>query len=79
MIVATTTPDFIFPATAVMVAAELGTTGKAAFDIEIACSGFIYGLAAGAGLVRSGVAKRVWSSAPRSFPRFSITKTARRR
>ncbi len=59
VIVGTTTPDYIFPATAVIVAAKLGTAGKAAFDVEIACSGFVYILAAGASMVRSGVFRRV--------------------
>jgi 3-oxoacyl-[acyl-carrier-protein] synthase-3 len=58
-IVATATPDFLFPATACIVAAKLGATGKAAFDIEIACSGFVYGLSVAASLVRSGMYKRV--------------------
>ena len=58
-IVATVTPDFIFPATACIVASKLGASDKAAFDIEIACSGFIYGLTVASGLVRSGVYKRV--------------------
>jgi 3-oxoacyl-[acyl-carrier-protein] synthase-3 len=58
-IVATVTPDFQFPATACIVAANLGLTGKAAFDIEIACSGFIYALPIAASFVRSGVFKRV--------------------
>lgn len=58
-IVATATPDFLFPATACVVAARLGAQDKAAFDIEIACSGFIYGLTLGSSLVRSGVYRRV--------------------
>lgn len=58
-IVATVTPDYAFPATACIVAAKLGAVGKAAFDIGIACSGFIYGLTVAAGLVRSGVYRRV--------------------
>jgi 3-oxoacyl-[acyl-carrier-protein] synthase-3 len=58
-IVATCTPDYQFPATACIVAANLGVVGKAAFDIEIACSGFIYALPVASGLVRSGIFKRV--------------------
>ncbi len=58
-IVATVTPDFQFPATACIVAANLGAVGKPAFDIEIACSGFIYGLPMAASLIRSGVFRRV--------------------
>jgi 3-oxoacyl-[acyl-carrier-protein] synthase-3 len=58
-IVATVTPDYQFPATACIVAANLGTLNKAAFDIEIACSGFIYALPVAASLVRAGVFRRV--------------------
>ena len=58
-IVATVTPDYQFPATACIVAANLGAVGKAAFDIEIACSGFIYALPMAASFVRSGVFRRV--------------------
>ena len=58
-IVATVTPDYAFPATACVVAARLGAVGKPAFDIEIGCSGFIYGLSLVASLVRSGVFRRI--------------------
>ncbi len=58
-IVATVTPDYQFPATACIVAANLGAAGKPAFDIEIACSGFIYALPTAASFVRSGVFRRV--------------------
>lgn len=58
-IVATATPDYIFPATACIVASKLGAVGKAAFDLSIACSGFIYALTVGAGLIRSGVYERI--------------------
>jgi 3-oxoacyl-[acyl-carrier-protein] synthase III len=58
-ILCTVTPDYYFPATACVVAARLGAKGTAAFDISIACSGFIYGLTVAAGLVRSGVYRRV--------------------
>src|SRR5579875_3289530 len=42
-----------------IVASKLGVVGKAAFDIEIACSGFVYGLALASSLVRSGMHRRV--------------------
>jgi 3-oxoacyl-[acyl-carrier-protein] synthase-3 len=58
-IVATVTPDYQFPATACIVAANLGAIGKPAFDIEIACSGFIYALPIAASFVRAGVFRRV--------------------
>jgi len=58
-IVATVTPDYYFPATACLVASRLGVMGKPAFDIAIACSGFIYGLTVASGLIRSGVYQRI--------------------
>ena len=58
-IVCTVTPDYPFPATACIVASKLEARDKPAFDLEIACSGFIYGLTVGASLVRSGVYRRV--------------------
>ncbi|MEU9266026.1 beta-ketoacyl-ACP synthase III [Streptomyces sp. NPDC048251] len=59
VVVATATPDRSCPATAPAVAARLGLTGVAAFDVGAACTGFVYGLAAAAGLIASGVAGRV--------------------
>ncbi len=59
VIVATVTPDYAFPATACVLGAKLGITGKPAFDMEIACSGFIYGLTVAASLIRTNVFKRV--------------------
>ncbi|HYL27313.1 MAG TPA: beta-ketoacyl-ACP synthase III [Candidatus Nitrosotalea sp.] len=58
-IVATVTPDYDFPATACLVANKLGATERPAFDIAIACSGFIYGLTVASGLIRSGVYERI--------------------
>ena len=57
--VATVTPDYLFPATGCIVASKLGIPGKPAFDIGIACSGFIYGLTVVSSLIRAGVYKRV--------------------
>jgi 3-oxoacyl-[acyl-carrier-protein] synthase III len=59
VIVATVTPDYYFPATACLVANRLGVAEKPAFDIAIACSGFIYGLTVASGLIRSGVYRRI--------------------
>jgi 3-oxoacyl-[acyl-carrier-protein] synthase-3 len=59
VIVATVTPDYYFPATACLVANRLGVAQKPAFDIAIACSGFIYGLTVASGLIRSGVYRRI--------------------
>jgi 3-oxoacyl-[acyl-carrier-protein] synthase III len=58
-IVATVTPDFYFPATACLVATKLGVSERPAFDIAIACSGFIYGLTVASALIRSGVYQRI--------------------
>jgi 3-oxoacyl-[acyl-carrier-protein] synthase-3 len=58
-VVATVTPDYAFPATAAIVAAGLGAQHKAAFDMEIGCSGFVYGLSVVSALVRAGVHERV--------------------
>jgi 3-oxoacyl-[acyl-carrier-protein] synthase-3 len=58
VIVATVTPDLATPATAALVAAELGATRAAAYDFSAACTGFVYGLAQGYGLIASGLAER---------------------
>ena len=47
IVVATSTPDNTFPATAVSVQEGLGITGGAAFDLQAVCSGFVFGLAPG--------------------------------
>jgi 3-oxoacyl-[acyl-carrier-protein] synthase-3 len=54
LIVATTTPDMPFPSTACLTQHKLGLPSLAAFDLQAACSGFLYGLETGAGMVRSG-------------------------
>ncbi|MGW5735631.1 MULTISPECIES: beta-ketoacyl-ACP synthase III [Streptomyces] len=59
VIVATTTPDRICPATAPLVASRLGLGTAAAFDVGAVCTGFLYALAAGAGLVTAGTARSV--------------------
>ncbi|MGA2395359.1 MAG: beta-ketoacyl-ACP synthase III [Candidatus Lustribacter sp.] len=59
VIVATVTPDYLFPATASVLAAKLGIKGTAAFDMEIACSGFIYGLTVASALIQARVYQRI--------------------
>lgn len=54
IIVATATPDYIFPSTACLMQAKLGVAGCAAFDIQAVCSGFVYALAIADKLIRSG-------------------------
>ena len=59
IIVATVTPDYIFPATACLVQEKLGAINAFAFDISAACSGFIYALTTGASYIQGGMAKKV--------------------
>jgi 3-oxoacyl-[acyl-carrier-protein] synthase III len=55
IIVATSTPDYIFPSTAALLQAKLGIrNGGAAFDVQAVCSGFVYGLAMADKFIRSG-------------------------
>ena len=54
IIVATTTPDMIFPSTACLLQAKLGVRGCPAFDVQAVCSGFVYGLATANQFIRSG-------------------------
>ncbi|HDP98994.1 MAG TPA: ketoacyl-ACP synthase III [bacterium] len=59
IIVATVTPDTLFPATACYVQKNLGAVNAAAFDINAACSGFIYGLTMADAFIRSGFYKNI--------------------
>jgi 3-oxoacyl-[acyl-carrier-protein] synthase III len=59
VIVATCSPDYPLPATSVTVATALGATRAAGFDLQAACSGFLYGLATGSSFIRSGMYRRV--------------------
>ncbi len=59
LIVATVTPDMLFPATACLIQDRLGLTGVWGFDLSAACSGFLYALTTGAQLVASGAHRRV--------------------
>jgi len=53
IIVATSTPDFIFPSTACLVQAQLGNKGAAAFDVQAVCSGFVYALTTAEAFIRA--------------------------
>lgn len=59
IIVATVTPDMLFPATSCLVQARLGAPQAAAFDLSAGCSGFVYGLAAGAAFIAAGTYRTV--------------------
>ncbi|OQQ19423.1 3-oxoacyl-ACP synthase [Streptomyces sp. M41(2017)] len=69
VIVATTTPDHPCPATAPLVATRLGLGTVPAFDVAAVCTGFLYGLAAGAGLIAAGTAERVLVIGAETFSR----------
>ncbi|MGW8269934.1 MAG: beta-ketoacyl-ACP synthase III [Burkholderiales bacterium] len=58
IIVATSTPDFIFPSTACLLQAKLGVAHCPAFDVQAVCSGFVYALATADNFIRGGAAKR---------------------
>jgi len=59
IIFCTTTPDFTFPATANVLADKIGAINAWGYDLQAACSGFIFGLATGASFVESGRHKKV--------------------
>ena len=58
VVLGTTTPDIIFPATACLIQDRLGANGCMAFDVNAACSGFVYALGVANNFVRAGQAKR---------------------
>ncbi|MEP0004603.1 MAG: beta-ketoacyl-ACP synthase III [Balneola sp.] len=59
IVLATVTPDYLFPATACLVQNMIGATNAFAFDVSAACSGFLYALSTGAMYIESGRAKKV--------------------
>ncbi|HEX2542282.1 MAG TPA: beta-ketoacyl-ACP synthase III [Caldimonas sp.] len=58
LIVATSTPDMVFPSAACIVQQKLGIAGCAAFDVQAVCSGFVYALAVADSIVRTGLARK---------------------
>jgi 3-oxoacyl-[acyl-carrier-protein] synthase-3 len=69
IVLATSTPDQTFPATAVSVQAGLGITHGAAFDLQAVCSGFVYALSVADGLLKSGGFKRALVIGAETFSR----------
>ena len=57
IIVATTTPDMVFPSTATLLQAKLGVHGCPAFDVQAVCSGFMYALTVAEAMIRAGQAR----------------------
>jgi len=58
IIVATSTPDMVFPSTACILQHKLGNAGAAAFDVQAVCSGFVYALTVADAMIQSGAAQR---------------------
>ena len=58
IIVATSTPDFVFPSTACLLQGKLGNKGATAFDVQAVCSGFVYALTIAEKFIRSGSHRR---------------------
>jgi 3-oxoacyl-[acyl-carrier-protein] synthase III len=69
IVLATSTPDNTFPATAVAVQNELGITHGAAFDLQAVCSGFVYALATADSLLQSGAFSRALVIGAETFSR----------
>ena len=59
VVLATTTPDRLCPASAPEIAARLGYTGVAAFDVGAVCAGFVYALAVGSSVISAGLFERI--------------------
>ena len=58
IIVATSTPDMVFPSTACILQHKLGAHGCPAFDVQAVCSGFVYALTVADAMIRAGTARR---------------------
>lgn len=58
IILATSTPDMVFPSTACIVQRKLGIQGCAAFDVQAVCSGFVYALTIADSMIRTGAARK---------------------
>ena len=71
IICATTTPDHLLPATACLIQHNLGADRAAAFDLNSACSGFLYALAVGTQFIQGGGAKRILIVAGEVLSRFT--------
>ncbi len=69
LVLATTTPDHTFPATATQVQARIGMTRGAAFDIQAVCSGFVYALATADNFIKAGQVKTALVIGAETFSR----------
>ncbi|HLO95566.1 MAG TPA: beta-ketoacyl-ACP synthase III [Burkholderiaceae bacterium] len=69
IIVATSTPDMVFPSTACLLQQKLGIAGGAAFDLQAVCSGFVYGLTVADAMIKSGAASKALVIGAETFSR----------
>ncbi len=69
IIVATSTPDMVFPSTACILQNKLGANGCAAFDVQAVCSGFVYALTVADAMIQSGAASRALGVGSEVFSR----------
>ena len=69
IVLATSTPDCTFPATATLVQADLGITQGAAFDMQAVCSGFVYALVTADSLIKAGQARHALIIGSETFSR----------
>ncbi|MBB2484251.1 ketoacyl-ACP synthase III [Mitsuaria sp. WAJ17] len=69
IIVATSTPDMVFPSTACLLQQKLGVAGCAAFDVQAVCSGFVYGLTVADAMIKSGAASKALVIGAETFSR----------
>lgn len=69
IIVATSTPDYIFPSTACLLQGALGNKGATAFDLQAVCSGFVYALSVADKFIRSGTHKKALVVGAETFSR----------
>lgn len=70
VICCTATPDFLFPSTACLIQHEIGAENAGAFDLEAACSGFIYGISVGSQFIKTGDYKTILVVAAEALSRF---------
>ncbi|MDO8455776.1 MAG: beta-ketoacyl-ACP synthase 3, partial [Burkholderiaceae bacterium] len=69
IIVATSTPDMVFPSTACILQNKLGIAGGAAFDIQAVCTGFVYALSVADAMIQSGAANKALVIGAETFSR----------
>ncbi len=72
IIVATSTPDMVFPSTACILQHKLGISGCPAFDVQAVCSGFVYALTVADAMIRAGTARRALVVGAEVFSRILI-------